>query len=162
MLQAATPADIPVLRQLAQRIWWAHYPGIITSEQIEYMLDWMYSPETLERQMTEEGQHFWLVVERGNACGFIAISQKAEGDYFLHKFYLDTAQQGKGLGKMAFRDLLEQYPGIQTLRLTVNRRNFKSINFYFKIGFVIEQCVDLPIGRGYVMDDFQMLWRKPT
>lgn len=162
MLQAATPTDIPVLRQLAQRIWWTHYPGIITPEQIEYMLDWMYSPETLERQMTEEGQQFWLVLERGHACGFIAISQKAEGDYFLHKFYLDTAEQRKGLGTLAFRDLQEQYPGIRTLRLTVNRRNFKSINFYFKIGFIIEQCVDVPIGRGYVMDDFQMLWRKPS
>jgi hypothetical protein len=48
------------------------------------------------------------------------------------------------------------------MRLTVNRQNYKSINFYFKIGFRIEKCADFPIGNGFVMNDFVMVWRKPT
>lgn len=159
-LQAAEVSDIPLIRDLAQRIWWAHYPGIIPEAQIEYMLGLMYSPENLERQMTGEGQQFWLVIEDQTALGFLAVSRKAAGSYFLHKFYLDPAHQGQGLGTTVFRALLAQYPDAREIRLTVNRQNFKSINFYFKTGFVIEQCVQIPIGEGFMMDDFQMLWRN--
>jgi diamine N-acetyltransferase len=157
-LRQASEADIPVIAALADRIWRAHYPDIISTEQIDYMLDWMYAPSTLLRQMTEEGHVFWLPeAVDGTVMGFIGVSQKEPGHYFLHKFYLDNTVRGLGTGSLAFQALLAQYPDLRTLRLTVNRRNYKSINFYFKMGFHIEQCVDIPIGNGYVMDDFQML-----
>lgn len=157
-LQAATTADIPTIRDLAHCIWWAHYPEIITPEQIEFMLGWMYSVETLEQQISRQEQEYWLVLEAGTPVGFISISHLANGQYFLHKFYLEVSEQRKGRGSAAFQALLQAYPDIRELRLTVNRQNYKSINFYFKLGFRIEKCVDLPIGQGFVMDDFQMLW----
>jgi RimJ/RimL family protein N-acetyltransferase len=159
-LQPCQVADIPTIRELAHCIWWAHYPEIISPEQIEYMLGWMYKAETLEQQMQQEGHLFWLVVEAAMPVGFVDLSRQDEGHYFMHKFYLEVSEQRKGLGTAAFTKLLEHIPDVQTLRLNVNRQNFKSINFYFKLGFRIEKCVDIPIGQGFVMDDFQMLWRK--
>lgn len=159
-LTPATPADIPTIRDLAHRIWRAHYPAIIGPEQVEYMLDLMYSAGALEQQMVEKGCQFWLIRINGTPLGFMAVSRETERDYFLHKFYIETGRQGKGAGTAAFRCLLEQYPDLQTLRLTVNRQNYKSINFYFKIGFIIEKCVDMPIGQGFVMDDFLMRYQR--
>lgn len=159
-LRPATLSDIPLIRELAHRIWWSHYPGIITEEQIAYMLDLVYNEQALARQMTEEGQQFWLAEANGTAIGYLSVSRQGDGAYFLHKIYLDTSHQGKGLGAQVFQMLLEQYPDLTELRLTVNRQNFRSVNFYFKMGFVIEKCIDTPIGRGFVMDDFQMLWRR--
>lgn len=160
MLRPATPDDIPVIRDLAHTIWWAHYPDIISPEQITYMLDLMYSTETLRRQMTEEGVQFWLVEPAAAPLGFIAVGKKDPGSYFIHKFYLLQAEQGRGLGSAAFHALQGLYPDLRELRLTVNRRNFKSINFYFKAGFRIEACLDLPIGNGFTMNDFVMLWNR--
>ncbi len=160
MLRPATNDDIPVIRGLAQTIWWAHYPDIISPEQITYMLDLMYSADAIHRQMTEEDVRFWLIKPDGVPVGFIAVGSKGAGTYFIHKFYLLQTEQGKGLGAAVFHSLLEQYPDVQELRLTVNRLNFKSINFYFKIGFRIESCIDVPIGNGFVMNDFVMLWRR--
>lgn len=162
MLRPATPDDIPLIRTLADRIWWAHYPALIGTGQVAYMLAQMYSAEALERQMRDEGQQFWIVQPGPQPLGYLAVSGRGPGSYFLNKFYLDTTQQRQGIGGQAFRALLEQYPDLRELRLTVNRRNIKSINFYFKIGFSIETCVDIPIGEGFVMDDFQMLWKKPA
>lgn len=159
ILQQATPGDILRIGKLAHRIWRAHYPPVIGEKQVEYMLELIYSPEALQRQM-EEGQLFQLVVDGEEVLGFISISHRGEGRYFLHKFYLDNEKRGRGLGKIVFESLLDHYPDLRELRLTVNRQNFKSINFYFKIGFNIEKCVDIPIGEGYVMNDFQMLWRR--
>lgn len=156
-LQRATTPDIPLIHELAHRIWWAHYPGIISPAQIEYMLEQGYSYSALQQQI--EGQSFWLVMADDQVAGFVAISKKAPATYFIHKFYLDNTQRGRGVGAAAFQALLAQYPDLQELRLNVNRRNYKSVNFYFKIGFVIAHCMDTPFGEGYVMDDFQMLYR---
>lgn len=158
-LQQATPGDILRISALAHRIWQAHYPAIIGEKQVEYMLGLLYSPEGLQRQI-EEGQIFHLVMEGDEVLGYVSVSDKGEGRYFLHKFYLDNEKRGFGLGKKVFELLLARYPALRELRLTVNRQNFKSINFYFKIGFTIEKCVDIPIGEGYEMNDFQMLWRR--
>lgn len=157
-LQQATPADIPRIRDLAQRIWRAHYPPVIGREQTEYMLGLNYSLESLQRQMESEGQIFWLVMEHEQEAGFVAVSDQGEGRYFIHKFYLDNEKRGRGLGKRVFEALIDHYPALREFRLTVNRQNYKSINFYFRIGFLIEICVDIPIGGGFVMNDFQMLY----
>jgi RimJ/RimL family protein N-acetyltransferase len=160
-LQQATPADIPRISALAQRIWRAHYPAIIGEKQVEYMLALIYDYAALQRQM-EEGQVFYLVMQYDETIGFLSVSSQSEGRYFLHKFYLDNEKRGRGLGKIVFELLLARYPGLRELRLTVNRQNYKSINFYFKIGFTIEKCVDIPIGEGFEMNDFQMLWHSPA
>ena len=159
LLRPATSDDIPLLSELAHRIWLAHYPDIIGMEQVEYMLQLLYSPEALCQQMETGAQVFRMLENDGIVVGYLTVTDRGEGQYFLNKFYLDNGQRGQGLGIMAFDLLLAQYPGLEELRLTVNRQNFKSINFYFKIGFHIEQCVNLPIGQGFVMEDFQMLWR---
>lgn len=159
LLRPATLDDVPLLSELAHRIWWAYYPPIIGTEQVDYMLGLLYSPDALHRQMETDGQVFWLLVSAAQTLGYLAVSDQGEGRYFLHKFYLDNGQRGRGLGPMAFELLLTKYPDLQELRLTVNRENIASINFYFKLGFCIEQCVDLPIGQGFVMSDFQMRWR---
>ncbi len=155
-LRRAIEADIPLIRQMAERIWWEHYPSIISADQIAFMLELIYSDSALQRQMQTEGQVFWLAEKNGQALGFLAVSQKGLGDYFLYKFYLDT--RGRGFGTIVFELLLARYPDLQELRLRVNRRNFKSVNFYFKVGFRIEFCIDTPFGEDYVMDDFQMIF----
>jgi len=43
------------------------------------------------------------------------------------------------------------------IRLQVNRKNYKAINFYFKNGFTIESVGDFDIGGGYYMNDFVMI-----
>lgn len=157
-LQQATPGDILRIQALAQRIWRAHYPDIIGEKQVEYMLGLVYSPAALQQQI-EEGQLFYLVAEGDETIGYLSVSNEGEGHYFLHKFYLDKEKRGRGIGKKVIEMLFALYPNLRELRLTVNRQNYKSINFYFKLGFFIEKCVDIPIGEGFVMDDFQMLYK---
>ncbi|MGZ3930847.1 MAG: GNAT family N-acetyltransferase, partial [Bacteroidia bacterium] len=89
--------------------------------------------------------------------GFIAVSKVSEESYYLHKFYMMQHLSGKGRGSEAFRLLLKLLQP-KELKLTVNRMNYKSVNFYFKNGFKIEKPVTFDIGNGYVMDDFLMVW----
>ncbi len=154
-LRKAGSADILQIATLAEKIWRAHYTPIIGKDQVDYMLEKMYSAESLLQQL-QSGQQFFLAQINGRPIGYISVSEK-ENDLFLHKFYVDTKEQGKGYGKLFFAGLLSLYPAMQTMRLQVNRMNFKTINFYFRLGFIIEEAKDFDIGNGFFMNDYVML-----
>src|SRR3954468_13515083 len=152
----ASQNDVPLIAQLADRIWKKHYIDIITMGQINYMLDKMYSQESLSKQM-DEGHEFTLVYDGINAIGYISLNTTDGKNYFLHKFYIEVDDQGKGIGSKLFAYVLEQMPNAETIELFVNRENYKSINFYFKHGFIIKSVINQDIGEGFYMNDFIMI-----
>lgn len=160
-LVPATEQDARQIASLAAHIWQLHYPAIIGQQQVDYMLNLMYSEEALLKQM-QEGQEFYLIYTGEIKAGYIAVSHKAEGSYFLHKFYIDPALQARGLGKAVFTEITALYPDLKQWTLTVNRKNYKSINFYFRLGFSISEVADFDIGDGYFMEDFVMVWTRKS
>jgi RimJ/RimL family protein N-acetyltransferase len=119
------------------------------------MLSKMYSVEGIAGDM-DKGQSFAFIDNKDGRIGYLSWSYPAPGELFIHKFYIENSLQGQGIGRQAFAALLEQNPGVKTVRLTVNRKNYKSINFYYRVGFTIEEVKDFDIGNGYFMNDFIM------
>jgi RimJ/RimL family protein N-acetyltransferase len=158
-LTQARTADAASIAELAEKIWRVHYPAIIGAEQVEYMLGMMYSAKSIAEQISN-GQSFWFIDHSGSRVGYLSFSLPSPGELFIHKFYIDPAKQGMGIGKETFAELIAMNPGIKRVRLTVNRKNYKSINFYFRLGFVIEEVKDFDIGGGYFMQDFVMVWNR--
>jgi diamine N-acetyltransferase len=156
MLKIAQKSDIPTIQTLAHSIWREHYVPIIGAEQVEYMLDMIFTTDKLAQKMEES--NFYLVQEDKSTAGFLSMHKDGENVYFIDKFYIQT--RGKGLGESAFKALINLYTDADTIHLTVNKHNFKSINFYFKMGFKIEKNAVFDIGKNYVMDDFVMIWKR--
>ena len=123
------------------------------------MLKNMYSEKSLQAQM-EAGHLYFVFYLSGKPQGYISISKKNDSEFFLHKFYMDKSEQGKGNGKKIFAEILARFPELKIMRLQVNRKNYKSINFYFRLGFVIEEAKDFDIGEGYFMQDFVMVYNR--
>ena len=158
-LVVGSEENISAIQALARVIWNDHYPSIIGQDQVDYMLNRFYSHGAMLEQM-QHGQQFSLVMLDGVAVGFVAIEQRGEGSYFLNKFYIDTHCQRRGVGRGVWELLLTNLTSLCEMRLQVNRQNHKAINFYFKMGFVIEQVADFDIGDGYFMNDFVMLYQR--
>lgn len=158
-LHKAHSQDIPLIASMASKIWKAYYPAIITHEQIDYMLDKFYSVASMERQMNS-GQDFYLIKKNEDIVGYLSVTKQNKGDYFLNKFYIDLDEHRKNIGENSFFQLLNLLADLNIIRLTVNRSNFKSINFYFKLGFIIEEVKDFDIGNNYFMNDFIMIYIK--
>jgi GNAT superfamily N-acetyltransferase len=156
--------DINSIGFLAQQIWPEAYGHILSAEQLQYMLNLFYSPVSLRRQMLED-KHQFLVVERDEApIGFASWGATGEaGIYKLHKLYVLTGQQGKGLGRALLQYIFEAIrpSGARVLRLNVNRHN-KARQFYERMGFVVVREEDVPIGNGYFMNDYVMEVRVPA
>ena len=155
-LVSATTADSQAIHNIAQRVWSKHYiPNIISQQQMDYMMEWMYSTESLAKQV-QEGAQFFLINSNGNTAGYIAITD-TNGELFLNKFYIDNEYQRLNIGSEILRLALAEFPTATIIRLQVNRKNFKAINFYFKNGFSIERAEDFDIGNGFLMEDFVMV-----
>lgn len=159
--KAATINDIPVIQELTEKIWRPTYQSILTPEQIEYMIDMMYSTASLNKQITELNHQFLILLDDNAPIGYASYgTTDAPGIFKLHKIYLDGSYQGKGVGKFLLQQVANQVKdrGAHTLELDVNRFN-KAKYFYEKQGFSVWKEKKTDIGSGYIMDDYVM--RKP-
>lgn len=155
-LTIAKENDLKTIAQLAHLIWNDHYVNIVGQEQVDYMLDKMYNLESLKEQLNEKKHTFYLIESDANVLGFISVSSVNQQDYFIHKFYINQQKSNLGIGSEVLNLLIQKITP-KSLFLTVNRQNFKSINFYFKNHFKIDRVEDFDIGNNYKMNDFIMI-----
>ena len=149
--------EIEKISELAQIIWLKHYPAIIGQDQVNYMLKNIYNTESLLNQIKIKSQQFYFINYNNDIIGFLSVTNENNDCWMLNKFYILENEANKGIGTL----ILEKLKVIiqpKKIRLTVNRKNFKSINFYFKNGFKISSVAEFDIGNGFVMDDFIMIW----
>lgn len=155
-IQKASVNDIPLIRELAFKVWPQTYASMISAEQIDYMLDMMYSEASLEKQIGD-GARFIFIYENKEPVGFASYQKISPAIFKLHKLYVLPSQQGKGTGRYIIEHIISEIKplGAKALQLQVNRRN-NAKYFYEKNGFAVIKEYDFDIGNGYVMDDYVM------
>ena len=160
MITKATIKDIPLIQDLAQQSWRSHYPGIISPEQIDFMLDLMYSEEEITSQFNNPNYHYYLLGNEKNFYGIMGFENHYEQNTTkLHRIYITEDGKGKGLGKEAIQFLKNQIleVGDQRIILAVNKQN-PSYHFYISQDFKVYEEGVFDIGNRFVMDDYLMEW----
>lgn len=155
----ATVSDIPTIQSIAHQTWPDTFGNILSSGQISYMLEWMYSEQSLTEQIEDKKHQFYLGKEGNNFLGYISIevnynnSRKTK----IHKLYILPQSQGHGAGKILLQRVEKESKkqGDTVLSLNVNKFN-KAVGFYEKIGFCITGSEDIDIGNGFLMEDYIM------
>ena len=153
----ATEGDLPRIADLAGVVWRVHYPGIISSGQIEYMLGRMYHLDVMRAELAAGVAYDCLWVEN-LLVAFASFGRVSIGEMKLYKLYVRPDRQRHGYGSQLLRHVEEiaRERSFKTLSLTVNKANFKAIATYRKIGFAIRDSIIVDIGGGFVMDDYVM------
>lgn len=150
--------ELYVVQELAYRIWPSTYSEILSQEQMVYMLNWMYSVETLEKS-AESDHHFFAIFDEDEALGFLDVELNCPetSGMKLQKIYVLPEKQGLGLGKKLLNFAIDfgKKQGMHHLSLQVNRYN-KAVDFYLHAGFEIIDEQDFDIGNGYFMNDYVM------
>ena len=168
----ANVSDVGTIERIARQTWPETFENILSAEQIEYMLDRMYRPESLQDQM-QRGHIFHLLLiadetqrdeyagrsHRFRAVGYVSHElDEVPGATKIHKLYVLPEYHGHGLGK----ELIGKVESIATragqfaLKLDVNYQN-KAIGFYERLGFEKVERFDTEIGQGYLMEDWRMV-----
>jgi len=117
----------------------------------------MYSQRSLEKQMQRPGVQFFIVAIEEHPLGFMSLELMSD-HVRLHKLYVLTTNQGRGLGKAFMRKAREwtYYQDRNRILLNVNKYNEDAIGFYKALGFRVLKEEDIDIGQGYWMNDYQM------
>lgn len=158
LLRTAKEQDLPVIAKIASITWEPTYVPIIGREQVDYMLEKMYSNGALLGQLMK-GDIFLIATMNGKDVGFASYAVLDDGDhvYKLHKLYVLPEMHGKGIGKFLINEVVNKvrHAGGKKLQLNVNRANIAR-EFYESAGFKIKETVDIEIGNGFFMNDYVM------
>ena len=158
-IRKATTDDCKLINELAQAAFPATYEKILSAEQIDYMMEWMYSLESLRRQMEEENHVYFIASLEGVPVGYVSVQPQGADVYHLQKIYVVPACQSKHAGRALFRQAMnyikEVHPAPCRMELNVNRHN-KALGFYEHMGMRKLREEDADIGGGFYMNDYIM------
>lgn len=157
--ELTTPESLEIVRNIAGRVWPQTFANILSAEQIRYMMNMMYSPQVMEKEL-QNGVHFEIIKIDSEPCGYISYSAYEDhpGVAKLHKVYLLPGFHSLGLGQAMLEEAQKKCreAGFDHILLTVNKHNERAIRAYRRNGFEITASVATPIGSGYFMDDYIM------
>ena len=157
-ISIASESQLGIIQNLAKAIWPDTYGAILSQNQLDYMMEMMYSNDSLRSQILRNNV-FLLAEIENKIVGFASYELNYQNSTAtkVHKLYVLPEIQGKGVGK-AFMQYIQNTALKQAnsaLILNVNKYN-KAKDFYLHNGFEIAESVVVQIGNGYVMDDFIM------
>jgi ribosomal protein S18 acetylase RimI-like enzyme len=127
---AAGVPDCELINALAWKVFPSTYEKILTPEQIDYMMDWMYSVDNLRKQMAE-GHHYFIAYRLpenaaasssspgaatplsssdaasgkayyGEACGYVSVEPEGDDLFHLQKIYVLPQFQKLHIGDALF------------------------------------------------------------
>ena len=157
----ARHGQLPDVARLAGIIWRAHYPGIVTHEQIDYMLERGYALDMLEgflrrpeprararhRRRRLAGFAAWYVDRRPGAKPSSTSSTCCSpGNATASAAGSSTASSAATLARR------RTHAGAQREQAATSQ----AMRAYEKHGFAIREAVVVDIGGGFVMDDYVM------
>lgn len=156
-VRPAKPEDIPVIQAIAREAWPVAYRDIIPPVFLEHELNRVFSDNAL-KAIIDEGERFFLGSAGDTIVGFASWrldTSRKEGK--LEKLYLRPNLKGQGHGKGLLTHIANEAlrDGCHTLLLNVNRSN-PAIQFYERLGFEIVAEEDIPVGPGFIRNDYIM------
>ena len=156
--------DLQTIHDMAEVVFRQTYRTILSAEQMEYMMEWMYSLPNLEKQVSQ-GHTYYIAWADDEPQGYVSVrkdSVDADGTevWHLEKIYVMPSVQGIGLGnrllQTAKQHLRDNKVSVKArIELNVNRNN-PAVGFYRNQGLSILRQGDFPIGNGFYMNDYIM------
>lgn len=87
-IRKATVADCELIHMMAKEVFPATYKDILSPEQLDYMMDWMYAPSNVRKQMEEEGHVYSIAYKENEPCGYVSVQQQEKDVFHLQKIYV--------------------------------------------------------------------------
>jgi diamine N-acetyltransferase len=136
--------DIPVLRELAIRIYRDTFSDTNTPENMEAFIAKDYSVDSFQKEFREVGSHYYFALNDDHPAGYLRLRKNAEAESYLgsntielHRLYVDVRYQGKQVGALLMQYALDVAKSIKVdwIWLGVWEHNPKAQKFYNKWGF---------------------------
>lgn len=158
-IRIAFTTDISKIIEVADAVWKQTYRAFLSEEQIEYMYERMYSPDSIREQM-QNGTTYLIYMEGNVTLGFVAYEIKEdiygilkEDIVYLQRLYVKQNLQGKGIGQALLHEVekVAKKNHCPFIQLNVHRKN-PAMYFYKKTGFELYEKTDIAYGPFWLND----------
>lgn len=161
IMPVATEKQIIEVEQTAFNVWHNYYKDILSSEQIDYMLNKYQSREALKKQIAD-GYIYYMILSDNQLAGYMCVLVQSNYVY-LARLYIKEEYRRQGLAKRTvshieaiFKKPELGFSHIKKIRIRVARNNSLTINVYEHLGFKKVRSEDTDIGGGFTCKDYVM------
>jgi len=160
----ATPGDVPSLSALAKRTWFDAFGGSVSPEDAAAELEATRSEGYFAVALAE--RTILVAEEEGALVGYVQFGDVdipevdlRAGDQELHRLYVETSLQGRGIGRRLMDEALGHPRLAQASRifLQVWEENHRAVALYARLGFVVVGRTAFTIGGGEIVEDLVMV-----
>lgn len=137
-VRTAAPGDAERVRELLVASWRATYVPIHGADIVEPVIARWHTLEAVKDNMAARNGEM-LVADNGEAFGGVAFAHTSDDrkTVYLKQLYVHPDHQRCGIGRDLFAEIETCFPGAETLRLEVDRKNGTAIAFYAAHGLSI-------------------------
>ena len=129
-------ADFPQVQHIAQLSWHHTYEGILPVHIRQKFLEDYYNARALLQRL--ENSIMFVAEKDDTICGFDNyLPVDTAGNCELASIYLNPQLQGKGIGTALLEEAIQNFYGLKTIQLIVERDNAIGMQFYQSKGFQI-------------------------
>lgn len=132
-LQKATTADIEAYIAMERRVVDRTYSAMLTEEEV--------------REEMQKGP-VYMIKDGDVIVGSVSYEIKPEGTVYLSGLVIDPAYQGRGLGRTALEQVLEEVKDAPKIELLTHPDNTKAVGLYQSLGFQITGRKENAFGDG--------------
>ncbi|MBQ2873722.1 MAG: GNAT family N-acetyltransferase, partial [Bacteroidales bacterium] len=79
--------DMQLVHNMAEIVFRHTYREILSSEQMEYMMDWMYSLPNLRRQL-DDGHIYHIAYDGERPCGYVSVQPEGIAEDGMPLYHL--------------------------------------------------------------------------
>lgn len=169
VIRPAGPSDVPALSELAKRTWADAFGGPFRPEDLAAELEKSRSEAYFSDALKETT--ILLAEENGALRGYVQFGdveipevEVQPGDQGLRRLYVDTAMQGRGVGRRLMDAALDhpRLASAHRIFLTVWEQNQGAMHLYESFGFKTVATTSVRIADKEVGEDLVMVLDKPT
>ena len=135
-VRVADTKDCELINRMAQEAFPFTYRHILEPDQIEYMMHWMYDPQNIYTQMTEEGHVYFVAYQDDEPAGYVSVRPDGESLYHLEKIYVLPEYQNKGIAQAALKEIERMHNGCKCWILDTILEEKGNCHLYEKLGYV--------------------------
>ncbi len=156
-IRPAVREDIELIHTLAEESFRNTYKDIVEPAQLDYMMDMMYSIQSLNEQF-DSGHLYYIMYNREGELGYGSIEPHGNKTYHLQKIYLRNSAKRQGYGAALFGHLLREIKRLCggescCVELNVHKDNVAR-GFYQRQGMKLRMAGEFKIkGTNYVRPD---------
>ena len=135
LIRPAVAADLEQVRQLLVETWHDTYDPLIGPEKVTAITGQWHAPEVLARQIEAPDSVFLVALHGEDLVGHALAQSRQPPIVMLLRLYVLPRWQRRGIGGRLLDAVIEAYPGLTALRLSVEADNPKGVSFYTAHGF---------------------------